>query len=151
MKMRKVLRRGKREYEKAVAKGSRARAARTLASRASESGSVLRVHLGCGPVHLDGWLNIDIERESAADVRVDLRNGLPLPNRSVSHVFSEHVFEHLKLRDGERLLADLRDSMIPSGVLRIAMPEGIIESRRSARRRSPSRNFRCSNTCSLKT
>ncbi len=81
------------------------------------------VHLGCGPVHLQGWLNLDIARDSAADVRVDLRGGLPLPPASARYVFSEHVFEHFELPTGVRLMSDVHAALVSGGVLRIAMPD----------------------------
>jgi len=56
-------------------------------------------------------------------VRVDLRYGFPAPSGSVAYVFSEHVFEHLTLEDGLRLLDDCRVALRPGGVVRIAMPD----------------------------
>jgi predicted SAM-dependent methyltransferase len=81
------------------------------------------VHLGCGPVHLEGWVNVDIDRTMKPDVRVDLRSGFPAPPSSVTFIFSEHVFEHLTLEDGCRLLADCHSALTPGGVFRIAMPD----------------------------
>ncbi len=118
-----VLRKGLRVYRSAVGSAGRARSARRLERWAAESRSPLRVHIGCGPIYLEGWLNLDIARDSRADVRLDLRTGLPLPPASVSHVFSEHVFEHLDLADGRQLLHDVGRALAPSGVLRIAMPD----------------------------
>jgi predicted SAM-dependent methyltransferase len=123
MTVKSVMRRAVRAYRTALASGARARSARTLARSVAESSAPLRVHLGCGPVYLAGWLNVDIERDSRADVRLDLRNGLPLPAGSASHVFSEHVFEHLDLADGRRLLRDVRMALGPGGLVRIAMPD----------------------------
>lgn len=82
-----------------------------------------KVHLGCGPVHLDGWVNIDLARRVNPDVRVDLRGGLPAPDGSLAFVYSEHVFEHLSLPDGCRLFRDCRRALEPGGVLRVAMPD----------------------------
>jgi predicted SAM-dependent methyltransferase len=123
MKIKRVLRRGQRMGRAVLGSAKRARAGRELARKAAATTSPLRVHLGCGPIYLDGWLNLDIERASVADVRIDLRFGLPLPPASASSVFSEHVLEHLELADGRRLLRDVRRSLAPSGVLRIAMPD----------------------------
>lgn len=98
----------------------RARAQRRLSRALPEHA---RVHLGCGPVHLDGWVNVDIDRAKHPDVRLDLRFGFPARSDSVAYVFSEHVFEHLTLDDGLRVLKDCRVALIPGGVMRIAMPD----------------------------
>ncbi|MHB8219927.1 MAG: class I SAM-dependent methyltransferase [Acidimicrobiales bacterium] len=82
-----------------------------------------KVHLGCGTVHLEGWVNIDNVRSVRPDVRVDLRGGFPAPANSLAFIYSEHVFEHLSLSDGRRLFRDCRRALTPGGVLRVAMPD----------------------------
>ncbi len=82
-----------------------------------------RIHLGCGDVRLDGWVNLDLGLRSEADLHVDLRGGLPLRPRSVSRIYSEHLLEHLSLEDGQRLLGDCFCSLQDNGVMRIAMPD----------------------------
>jgi predicted SAM-dependent methyltransferase len=123
MKVKRALLRGRRMYNSAITPGKRLQAGRALERKVAASSAPIRAHLGCGPVYLDGWLNLDIERGSRADLRLDLRYGLPLPSESTSYVFSEHVFEHLELADGKQLLRDVHRSLAPSGVLRIAMPD----------------------------
>jgi predicted SAM-dependent methyltransferase len=81
------------------------------------------LHLGCRPIHFDGWVNIDINKAVKPDVRVNLRFGFPAPARSVGFVFSEHVVEHSTLADGSYLFADWRLTQKPGGVMRIAMPD----------------------------
>lgn len=103
-------------WQKAGRAGTRALLGRALPEHP-------KVHLGCGPVHLDGWVNVDISRAVKPDIRVDLRFGFPAPSSSVAFVFSEHVFEHLTLEDGLRLFADCRLALVPGGVMRIAMPD----------------------------
>ena len=101
-------------------KVARARSRARLRQSVSEGA---KVHLGCGPIHLDGWVNIDIDRAVRPDVRADLRAGFPAPPSSVAFMFSEHVLEHLTLEDGCRLFADSNGALMPGGVMRIAMPD----------------------------
>jgi predicted SAM-dependent methyltransferase len=96
--------------------GARALGAANIASGA-------RIHVGCGLVRFDGWVNLDLERGSRPDVLIDLRGGLPLKPKSVSRIYSEHVLEHFSLADGRVLIRDFRDSLEDGGVARIAMPD----------------------------
>jgi Methyltransferase domain len=59
----------------------------------------LKLHLGCGWIHKEGWVNLDLFA-TRADIAWDLRLGLPLPDNSVDAIFHEHLLEHLSLRDG---------------------------------------------------
>lgn len=82
-----------------------------------------RLHLGCGPNHFHGWVNIDIDPSVHPDVRLDLRLGLPVPASIATLIHSEHVLEHFSLADGTRLLADCYRALAPGGILRVAMPD----------------------------
>jgi predicted SAM-dependent methyltransferase len=81
----------------------------------------LRLHLGCGTVRLDGWINIDIDGEP--DLALDLRYGLPFPDGSVDLIHSEHVMEHFRLADGQVLIAEAYRVLRPGGVIRLGMPD----------------------------
>jgi predicted SAM-dependent methyltransferase len=81
----------------------------------------LRLHLGCGTVRLDGWVNIDIDGNP--DLVLDLRFGLPFPDASVDLVHTEHMLEHLTLADGRVLLDDACRVLRPGGVMRIGVPD----------------------------
>lgn len=82
--------------------------------------SEVRIHLGCGPVRLDGWVNLDIRPFPAVDVIADARRGLPL--RAARYVFAEHFLEHLELDEAIALLAECRRILTPDGVVRISTP-----------------------------
>lgn len=82
----------------------------------------LKLHLGSGPVSLDGWVNIDLDSPTA-DMMLDLRQPLPFADCSVTHVFSEHVIEHIEYAEALSLLKELRRVLIPSGVVRITTPD----------------------------
>ncbi|MBK8976972.1 MAG: methyltransferase domain-containing protein [Planctomycetes bacterium] len=80
-----------------------------------------RLCLGCGDAPIAAWTNIDLG--GGADVRLDLRQPLPVRSGSVELVYSEHVIEHLDRADGVRLLRECRRVLRPDGVLRIATPD----------------------------
>src|SRR6202022_168180 len=61
-------------------------------------GSPLKLHLGCGPNLKSGWVNIDLFHPGA-DLQLDLCEDWPFPDGSVSHIYSEHVFEHFEFHN----------------------------------------------------
>lgn len=81
-----------------------------------------KLHLGCGSIRFEGWLNIDLESDDA-DLKLDLREPLPFEDESVDYIFSEHMIEHLVHSDGIRLLSECRRVLKPDGVLRISTPD----------------------------
>lgn len=82
-----------------------------------------KLHLGCGSVRLDNFVNIDLEwRNPAIDLVWDLSTGLPVPEASCQFIYCEHVLEHFPVEQGMNLLRDCRRALTSGGVLRIAMP-----------------------------
>jgi predicted SAM-dependent methyltransferase len=79
-----------------------------------------RLHLGCGPVHLDGWTNIDNQQYPGVDYIHDLRNGLPF--RKVKYIFAEHFIEHIPYEGTQELLRECRRVLVSDGVLRLTTP-----------------------------
>ncbi|MGB8643773.1 MAG: methyltransferase domain-containing protein [Anaerolineae bacterium] len=82
-----------------------------------------KLHLGCGPVQFDGWVNMDLNKAlSCADIEWDLNNGIPFPDASCLFLYSEHLFEHFAVEAGVRLMRECYRVLAPGGVMRIAMP-----------------------------
>lgn len=81
-----------------------------------------KLHLGSGSIHLDGWLNIDIDSPHA-DLNLDLRCPLPCADDSVKFIFSEHFIEHITRRESVQLLRECRRILVPGGVLRLSTPD----------------------------
>lgn len=81
----------------------------------------VRLHLGCGPRLLPGWINIDFIL--GADVLLDLRQPLPLPDASVDFIYSEDFLEHIGFQPGRRLLAECARVLKPGGTMRLATPD----------------------------
>lgn len=100
----------------------RSRMREQLAALGIQPGATdLQLHIGCGPGHLAGWINIDVY---PAPLAMNVLWGLPFPDRSVTRVFVSHLLEHLFFpRDVEFFLAELRRVMAPAAVLRIVVPD----------------------------
>jgi predicted SAM-dependent methyltransferase len=82
-----------------------------------------KLNLGCGPNCKPGWINIDIF-DSHADLSLDLRERWPFADASVSHVYSEHVFEHFELPDEvPHFLSEARRVLRPDGIFDVGVPD----------------------------
>jgi predicted SAM-dependent methyltransferase len=81
----------------------------------------LQLHIGCGPVKLDGFINIDI---APAPLSMNVLWGLPFDDAQVSIVYLSHLLEHLFFpRDVMALLAEIKRVLCPGGVVRIVVPD----------------------------
>jgi predicted SAM-dependent methyltransferase len=104
----------------------------------------VKLHFGCGPRVLKGWINIDLSYEpfepylpyytdkhypeEIRGTRDDLyviniiENGLPLPDNSVDIIFHEDFFEHLTQKEQVIFLAETLRVMKKGAVHRINTP-----------------------------
>ena len=56
----------------------------------------VKLHLGCGSVHLDGYVNIDVENwAGACDLTADAKKLSMFDDDSVDHIFNHALLEHL--------------------------------------------------------
>ena len=81
-----------------------------------------RLHLGCGRIALEGWVNVDLFG-SRADLVWDLRRPIPFPDESASAVFHEHLLEHLPVPVAVGFLRECRRVLAPGGILRVVVPD----------------------------
>lgn len=87
------------------------------ALRALQEGDGLRLHLGCGSIRMDGYVNIDIVPTQATDL---VQNVVDLPmvrTDSVEEIFLHSVFEHLYAYEQERALREWHRVLKPGGRL----------------------------------
>ncbi len=113
--------------------------------------SDIYLHIGCGLVAPDTWVNIDaswnaqlakypllrkalaslkVIPEEAADVpwprNILIRNvlkGLPHSDNSVSAIYASHFLEHLPRRDALAFLGECYRVLRPGGIIRLVVPD----------------------------
>jgi predicted SAM-dependent methyltransferase len=86
--------------------------------------------LGCGAnAHAD-YINLNYTWNRGVDICWDLRRGIPLPDRSLAGIFSEHCLEHFDAEDGLALLRECHRVLEPGGRIRIVVPDGELYLRR---------------------
>ena len=86
----------------------------------------IKLNLGCGTDYKEGWINIDNNSDKnikKLDVLWDLRNPLPIPEKTVDFIFHEHLLEHLTVGEGINFLKECLRILKPKGVMRIAIPD----------------------------
>lgn len=93
---------------------------RAIYARPTASG--LKIHLGSGPINLQGWINIDARAYPHVHV---VSEGFALKefsDASISEIYLCHVLEHFSFAEARTLLATLRTKVIEGGIIRIAVP-----------------------------
>ncbi|MCR6629912.1 MAG: hypothetical protein NVV74_07585 [Magnetospirillum sp.] len=84
---------------------------------------MLRYNFGCGNVRKEGYVNVDVRPDSAADVVTDAwRVDVFTPEAGVL-VYSRHMLEHLDPEDARRTLAAWRGLLQPGGMLNVIVPD----------------------------
>ena len=95
--------------------------------------NVDKLHVGCGLVLLDGWLNILYEprqeygrvkeKEGRLFLNYNLLKKWPVNDNSISFIAGSHFIEHLDLNHGIRFLKESFRAMRPGGVIRLSCPD----------------------------
>ena len=83
----------------------------------------MKLHLGCGHRHLDGWLNIDARMDVNADLVADITNLTSFEDGETEIIYACHVLEHIPRPQVGEVLGHWHRILKPGGVLRIAVPD----------------------------
>ncbi len=83
--------------------------------------SGLRLHLGCGGQHLAGYVNIDTNPRSAADVVISAVK-LPFIDGQASEIFTSHMIEHIPREEFSKTIAEWHRVLCSGGQLVIRCP-----------------------------
>jgi len=79
--------------------------------------SYRRLHLGCGDIHLDGYLNVDSRPTKAVDMIGDCSDISFLPARQYSEIYSNAFFEHLYREERLPCLRSIYTRLSSNGVV----------------------------------
>ena len=94
---------------------------RLFAFRNNKKNKPIKLHLGCGERHKDGYLNIDWRKTQATDFVCDI-TAIPFKNNSISVIESYHVIEHLSKDDAIKTLENWYKMLEVGGKLVIECP-----------------------------
>lgn len=83
-----------------------------------------KLHIGCGTVKLEGFVNIDVFKTPAADFICNIKD-LPkyIRRDSIALIYSSHTLEHFSNKDSVQVLRMFYDLLEPGGELRISVPD----------------------------
>tara|TARA_B100000674_G_scaffold499410_1_gene545140 strand:+ start:6342 stop:6869 length:528 start_codon:yes stop_codon:yes gene_type:complete len=82
----------------------------------------LKLHLGCGEKHIDGFVNIDSRDGPNVDLVCDI-NHLHYHPSSVDTIYMCHSLEHIPMLEVVSTLKRLNSLLVPDGRLYISVPD----------------------------
>ena len=101
--------------------------------------SSLRLHLGCGPFAVPGWINVDRLALPGVEVAADLCAGLPFGAGAFDAAVAIHVLQDLPWAEIPPAVRELRRVLRRGGVLRLGLPD--LDRAIDAYRRGDHRHF----------
>lgn len=85
----------------------------------------IKLHLGCGPVILDDYINVD--GEYAANIPgvvvYDITKEFPIPDNSVDEIITVHVIEHIAPDEVSTMLKEWLRILKPGGMVATEWPD----------------------------
>jgi predicted SAM-dependent methyltransferase len=82
---------------------------------------IKKLQIGCGKNILEGWLNTDLN-DTDTIVYLDAGKSFPIETGTFDCIYSEHLFEHLKVEQQINMLNEGYRILKKGGIMRIAMP-----------------------------
>lgn len=88
-----------------------------------KTSSIKKLHVGCGPHQLEGWLNADYAPSSSQILYLDATKRFPFEDHTFDYIFSEHMIEHISYPQGCHMLSECFRILKPNGKIRISTPD----------------------------
>lgn len=103
----------------------------------------IKLHLGCGEKHIDGFINVDVRKLEGVDLVDDIKKLENFKDHTVELIYASHVLEHIGRREYMSVLQRWYDLLKTGGKLRIAVPdfEKVVEHYNENRNLSVLRGF----------
>lgn len=84
---------------------------------------MVKLHLGCGHKHIEGYINIDVRELPEVDEVDDVKALTKFENNSVDVIYASHILEHITRKEYTMVLSRWYELLKEGGVLRIAVPD----------------------------
>ena len=94
-------------------------------NRKEVAGSPIKLNLGCGPKHLQGFTNVDLAANWSGkrpDVEADATKTLPFPENYADEIHAYHFLEHIWRWKVDTVLMDWLRVLKPGGLLVLELP-----------------------------
>lgn len=85
--------------------------------------NTLRVHIGCGPIDIAGWVNIDARPFPHVHLASDSVALAEFSDGALGEIYLCHVLEHFSFAEVDQLLVTYQKKLSPGGVLRLSVPD----------------------------
>lgn len=82
-----------------------------------------KLHLGCGNIRLDGFINIDVRHTPATDKVMDISDLAEFSDNSVDMIYASHCLEHFSFRIVPDILTEWNRALKRGGVLILRVPD----------------------------
>ncbi len=82
-----------------------------------------RLHIGCGPINLEGWVNIDARNATHVHINTDVIDLKDFADNSVGEIYLCHVLEHFSFEEVKTVLDVFYKKIKPGGLLRLSVPD----------------------------
>jgi predicted SAM-dependent methyltransferase len=83
----------------------------------------MKLHLGCGNKHIDGYVNIDIRYLPGVDEVNNVGKLRNYKKESVDVIYASHVLEHFSRWEYMFVLHRWYELLKPNGILRLGVPD----------------------------
>lgn len=83
----------------------------------------LKIHLGPGPINLQGWVNIDARHAPHIHLHSDVFTLNEFADGAISEIYMCHVLEHFSFEEVSLLLCNLSKKLKMGGVIRLSVPD----------------------------
>jgi len=82
----------------------------------------MRLHLGCGNICLEGYVNVDLDPNAKADIMDDIVSLERFHENSIELIYACNVLEHLGRWKYKLALKRWYELLIDGGILRLSVP-----------------------------
>ena len=95
---------------------------RHMIAKYLKNNEIKKLHVGAGNRKIKDWLNTDLGNKKIMPV-VDVTKKFPFNDNIFDYIFSEHMIEHIKYRDGLKMLNESYRVLKVNGKIRISTPD----------------------------